>query len=1824
VSWRDGLVNLTASNRLLNFKPRKTSAVRILAPGSAEITRGLNSKTDFIFLPPVGPESNDEDGGTEVHAGPGGSGGSRRRRAMCGLNTELPRSELANALRNLLRRSNQDFLDRGLWVLYLAVGTLTWDDETGSRFSSPLVLLPVELVSLGRNQLPYLRAAEQDPVVNPALALRLGQSGVALPTIDELEGADPDDVLAKFRVAVPSEKRWTVEDSVVLSYFTFAKEAMYRDLLENESLIADHPAIAALAAGGRGSEVGDFHFEPIPDSETDLRAAATGTPLVLDADSSQRACVAAAVEGKSFVMDGPPGTGKSQTIANMIGALLHAGKTVLFVSEKAAALDVVRNRLANVGLGAYMLELHSHKATRKQVADALGEALDNRPVPSPALSALNLDQVRCRQDELNRYAKSMNVKRTPLEESLHVVLGWISRLNDVPAAPMAGIGPVSLTVGELAEVRRTAEALARAWRPAEQGRSFIWRGVTERRSMEARLYSAVQALERLRSTTNANPDLVEAFDLRSPAQAPTLDALLAQRAARPAGVPDEWLTVDDFETVQALVHRMTGVLAQLSERRAELTRQAGVPWSSVPLPTDIQAPDLAGHSKREPPSVEVDHLTATRALSLADRLVADIAMLEKRRGSLVRIATSLAMPAPDSFGEAENLLALARVALEEDRPERAWLTGGITVAGRARTELEATSSRLAEAESKGASYYQSSLLDHDVTALHQRFTGEHRGLRKLGAAYRLDKKEVATFARPDVRRQETLAKLDLAVSWKDAADEYEAAQSRHAPMLGAYYSGRSTDYQRVSRALTLADEVMRRCGDDHIADVAARIAQDATPDPQLAAEVSDTETDLGRWRAGLAPEPAAAARPALLTSTVNQAIDWLRANVDVLRAVAGLSKTVSAAVGKELVFNEAQRLLVLRAEVEKASAALAQATPDFRDGCGELYRGERTSTTEIEFATGWARRTRSVATGADRALEHGQVAALQDSEPLDALRVAIDRWKAARRAVLESFDAGRRPQMSEDLDDYDDAAGLLEELRGDTAGQDEWFSYEEGRAKLDNFGLVGAVEFCIAERISADIVPSVLEKALLKEWADHQIATDPDLAIVRAEDRDALVAEYRALDHRLIAAAVGDILRECNARRPRVNIGQSAIIRREADKKRRHMPVRQLLERTSSVVQTIKPCFMMSPLAVSQYLPPHLTFDVVIFDEASQVAPQDAINCIYRGRALVTAGDQKQLPPTNFFAGVDDDGDEWTEESDDAQDFESILDLAKGSGAYQSLTLRWHYRSRHENLIAFSNSSFYRGKLITFPGAEHEGPDVGVELIPANGVYRRGTSRDNPVEAAKVVERVLHHFSSRPTRSLGVVTFSESQAAMIESTLEVARRDRPDLDRFFTADRLDGFFVKNLEAVQGDERDVMIFSLGYGPDEHGKFTLQLGPVTRPGGWRRLNVAVTRARFRNEIVASIGAADISETSASEGVRHLRRYLDFAERGIAALALDVSEGGDAESPFEESVIAAVRSWGYDVVPQVGAAGYRIDFGVHHPDHAGVFMLGVECDGFQYHSSKTARDRDRLREQVLRGLGWRLHRIWGTSWYRNRNGEEIRLRRSLEEASLAPIRGLLGGGPGEQESVGLRPVIEVEAVVLDEAPRWAAPYRTADPGQLPYWVDVSDPSSRYQLRGPLTDIVEIEGPVHIGVIHQRVRAAWGIGQVGSRIRSNINAAIKASNLVREGDFVRTASEATVLVRTPTDECTRSIAQVSDAELSLALLNFVRDAGGIVENDLTVAAARLFGWNRRGPDIAPRLSRLIGSLLGQGLLVLTDGELNVGSGTAQFLLGQSRDDPN
>lgn len=1786
--WRDGLVNLSGVNRLIKFKASKTGSVFFDSPSPQAIVNGLAAGTEWRIQ------------GTAAPIEPDGDGSSRDEQPVTKMleGSDVLRSprvdtELGPVLRNLMRKANTEFLDRGLSVLHVAFGMLRWKDVDDTPMSSPLLLIPAALHSTGPKGTPTLGPGEDDTVFNPGLLLRMRELGVTLPDIDDTSAINLNDLFDAVTDSVAEHDGWKVEPTVVLSSFSFSKEAMYRDLLENQDVILDHPIVRALGTKDPASQSTEFVFEAIEPADIDRLAPPEQIPLVLDADSSQRAAVAASISGRSFVMDGPPGTGKSQTIANMIGALLHSGKSVLFVSEKAAALEVVRNRLADAGLENYLLELHSHKASRKEVAAALANALDNVPVPPKAMDELKRSSVADQRKRLNAYAEAMNCVREPLSMSVTQVLGILGNLTHVPAAPIPETAPSDLTQSTYQATQQTAVRLERAWRPAEQGSTYLWRDVIDASSLDIRLYQADSTLEELRSVAGINDDLSAAFGLTRPSHAATMVALLNQQhIQRPIGTLDDWLTTTDWDAHTDLRTQLETAIREVRDAERTFRSDAGVPWTEVPTASDLPDTPSAAGTGHDP--LDLGGLDAATADQVADQFETIAGRLTDRLESVTRLADRHGLLEVSTFEDAERVVSLINMGFEEARPVRSWLTrDGLKQAQESFQVLSAATAKLRAAESAACAYFTFDALNAPVADLHDRFTHRHKGLRKLGGEYRTDKKTVAALLRETASVEDGINHLPLAITWAEAAKEFNNLAGLRAADLGTYWQCLRTDFNIPRRALEVADAALHLLPETGAPPALCDYLTSGEPPAAYRTLAHDILHEFHTWKASLQPAPALTGRPELLLEPISVSIEWLTAHVAPLRQAAERTRAVDTATGQTRTLGDTNRLLELRATTAATRADFEDNAHTYVAAFQDHYQGVNTDVGLLDEALGWTAHVREIV---GRPLSEEQVKALADSHYTDNLAQALDKWTRARDRIVDAFAPNRRDDLLAELDDYRNAPDFIADLRRDSTGQEEWFTYTEVREQLAQLGLDTAVDFCIDQRVPAQQVPAVVERALLRAWADNTIHQDQRLRPLRSEDHTALVEEYRSLDKQLIINATSDIIRAVNTRRPSATgVGEPGIIRREGMKKTRHMPVRDLISRTRNTSLAIKPCFMMSPLAVSQYLPADMNFDVVIFDEASQVTPGDAINCVYRGNALILAGDDKQLPPTSFFERAVDEDDE---SETDIADFQSVLELAKGCGAFNNLRLKWHYRSRHENLIAFSNQKFYEGKLVTYPSAKSEGPAVGVEFFHAHGVYRRGGGADNPAEAAKVAERVIDHFTNRPTLTLGVVTFSVAQADAIFDALDKARETRRDLDRFFDNDnRLDAFFIKSLESVQGDERDVIIFSIGYGPDEAGKVTTNFGVLNKPKGWRRLNVAITRARQRVEVIASLRAGNIPP-SENESVEHLRAYLDYAERGQPALAIDLGPSGlGPDSPFEESVINTIRSWGYTIEPQVGTAGFRIDIGVRHPAHPGTFALGVECDGYQYHSAPAARDRDRLRDEVLKGLGWRLHRLWGTGWYRNRDREEERLRAAIEDAIDADDN----TSDGTQRLQ--RPAVTTAEVDHYSAPSWTTPYSVATIKRLPRWTDPADQGSRFDMVQAMNDMANAEGPVHIDLIHQRVRAAWDIGRINYRVRDNIDAAIDLAQVTREGDFIDTPNRPVDRVRTPANDVARKVEQVHDAELRLAFTFLLRDVGATPRDDLVTAVARLFGWNRTGTDIGRRLNDALHALLNTGDITDNDG---------------------
>jgi very-short-patch-repair endonuclease/DNA polymerase III delta prime subunit len=589
---------------------------------------------------------------------------------------------------------------------------------------------------------------------------------------------------------------------------------------------------------------------------------------------------------------------------------------------------------------------------------------------------------------------------------------------------------------------------------------------------------------------------------------------------------------------------------------------------------------------------------------------------------------------------------------------------------------------------------------------------------------------------------------------------------------------------------------------------------------------------------------------------------------------------------------------------------------------------------------------------------------------------------------------------------FDPLLNFLNIIEIDLADLQAWMEYQENVKSLARLGV--KKKFLDAIRLmnlEAEQWFPVLERNVYQTCLNAILVAKPELKNFDIEVHERRIQAFSSLDFNQLEIAQ-DRLRSKHGENwqswQTQSTAQSQLrqLKEENKKKRGHSTIRKMLNDSAKgipeLVKALKPCWMMSPLSVSQYIDPEIIhFDVLIFDEASQIRTEEVIPAIIRSDQVIVIGDRKQLPPTSFFTSGESDEDE----EQDVESYESVLDEC--STFMFERYLKWHYRSQDERLIAFSNLHFYDSQLVSFPNPM-QNPELGVwfKHVP-DGVYDRGGRRDNRREAEVVAEMALQHIKSSPNQSLGIIAFSKAQENAIQEQLEILYKKHPALEEF-CRENSPQFFLKALENVQGDERDVILLSVGYGRDANGKLSLNFGPLNKRGGERRLNVAITRAKSKITLISSIRSGEIDRAgTSSEGVRIMCDYLSYAESGGSKLqGMSCQEGLHFDSPFEEDVYHALANHkalqNYIIRTQIGCSGYRIDLAVSHKDCPGEFILGIECDGASYHRSPTARDRDRLRQQILEKLGWKIHRIWSTKWFHSKSEQLEVLVANIEAMS------------------------------------------------------------------------------------------------------------------------------------------------------------------------------------------------------------------------------------
>ena len=1523
------------------------------------------------------------------------------------LQTKLFDGELASRLRLIRDRARSNLNDRGVGTLFAAFGFLEWypQQQPGQPLLAPLLLVPIEVERQRRSSGAVHTVAwtGEDPKVNETLSAYLRQRFEIL--LPEFDGDDsPETFFTKVGAVCATHEQWQVRRFLTLQNFSDSKLAIHGDLQtdawHHNTELVNHAGVRDLVSKA-GITNPNPHLNPEDDEEPAASGTASPLELVYEADSSQYQVVQDGLSGSNLAVIGPPGTGKSQTITNLIAAAMSEGKTVLFVAEKLTALRVVYKRLQQADLDRFCFNLHSHGIRMAAVRAALQRRIDT-PLTSfdEAMYEQRARALATQREALQLYANLMGLKFGQLGDTVHDVMWKAIRSREAISGLPSGLNTIVIEDSEHLsqeqvtnvrnDIRGLSDALGALHREHE-GASATWHGVTRSDLSPPEIDSALdrtalwcQVLGSLCDwlrTSGIDPSELNRDSL------PQLDSAIKLLSRHEQfGRLHDLSTLADPQVMQSTLAASSSA-ASMDRIRAGLMRQFGVDAKKAPLQQRYealarQASDLA--------CLDVS------AVDLPD-MVTEL----RQRAKRVRRSDAIARRLGDVLGLSgldNPVAATADLAVNELRQ----VDREILLAREKGLTSEQAAATLAELETKVQTVREqrarlSQAFDLPAEMNVERLREAARDLERsrLPALLSRRVRQATRLHRSFRRGREKLPRTDTANELRQIADYFDAirellSNADGKRLIGQAWKGHETDLAIPVAVSAWASEVSRRIagvgnGREEVRDLLLsgnlKILDEAQILIRELKEASVTEASVTE---AIFPETA----PEVLEERAGH--------------IEALSQGLTA-----VDFPGRRRI----GDVSSVAEALVEYEENRREVTQFLADQDRRKDTALIDAEELAR------------LAEITTSIRESGIPASVWQTATGLLQQSSDGEIEPLSRGLTQRIQEEVAEWDTLVDLLgidtpefvgtnanllalkergERCLNARAALISWSRFLHARHNL--LSGVCAPLVNAMERTDVDLrrlhglfgylLYRSLADAVFKRFPKLQNLTGDQLTNHRKEfgkiDKEIQELERSRVAHRVQRRHIPS----GNNIGPPRTYTELALINHQLGLQRASISVREMVHRAYGALRQLKPCFMMSPTTVAELLPRQTElFDLVIIDEASQVLPADAIGALARGKSAVIVGDPQQLPPTTFFQGAG----ATAEDEDGAlvDSTEAILDLALAVWT-PSRRLRWHYRSRNSALIQFSNQNFYSNDLVVFPSSFEGSDEDGVNYHQVvDGIY---ANRRNPAEAQAIVDAVLVFVADHRNwnKSLAIVAMNQSQRDLLDELLDAAAAKNRDLRRFINRweTTLDPFTVKNLEMVQGDERDVIFISTVFGPANRGGPVAQtFGPITLAGGERRLNVLFTRARHRIDVFSSMRANDVRPSpGANRGPHILRDYLEYAATGQLHGGIDT--GRAMESPFEEHVASRLSAAGFHITPQVGVASYRIDLGVQHHEYPHGYLLGVECDGAMYHSAPSVRDRDRLREAVLRDLGWEIYRIWSTDWFTDPDREMSKLLEHLDE--------------------------------------------------------------------------------------------------------------------------------------------------------------------------------------------------------------------------------------
>lgn len=1565
------------------------------------------------------------------------------------LQTLLFQNNLDGHLKKIRQQSELAINESGVNVLYLALGFLEWyeDRQSDVKRLSPLFVVPISLTRSAtvsrkgfRN---YTVSARDDGLFNNInLMQRMKRDfGIILPSIDD--EISPEAYFNKVSSAISSmDTRWKVRRYAAVCLLNFTKQLMYEDLNPNkwpiENNIANHKLIRQFF-DSQDESTADAPVSLGQSSEyliDEISEVHSNFPIVFDADSSQHSALIDVIDRKNLVIEGPPGTGKSQTITNLIAACMNKGLSVLFVAEKLAALEVVKRRLDSAQLGDFCLELHSHKSGKTQVISSLMDSFDRRSnLPQGSELAEKITQYENHRIELHKYAEKLNTEWASTGFTPHqIIQSYVNFNEQLPRAhkfSLVNIDASSINEQKIQEHLEAAERIQSIFESVKQQvpeknlSMHPWFGVNNgdltNNDREALLQSLENWTLKIESISDRLINLssklgVTISTIPSGNELRNIKSTIDQNNEN---ITESLLeNISDLKEHYVTLGNLHSDIVETENKLSDLTKYF--------IPDYIKSSAKARSTLESLMKIRNEFgVSGTAPLQVLKNHPENLNTLQRKYDSLLEERKHLSEHVPPSFYEvAESNLNGLKVTAEllsitADLPvDHYSLRTQNHADPEYKTALDEIELKITELQTLRFeldsifNLKKATDLNQAKSSLVTLKTSSFFGF--LSRETRAAKKHLKEITHPNVDYQQSKEQLPKLVQYLQGLDLLEHVQKRYS-ILGSTYQGINTNI-KVNRKLN-----------------------------QWSRAVAERYSKSGRKNAERMNDLLN------LDSAIAKAL-YLAGNSDLVHRANSTYKSIEKLQSiygnyfrdfheNESLLDNESRISSLSIELNNSIEAVLETISDENVTINQL----------IEASTNWLNLTQDY-------LEYEQLPEYQMFVP-KLFRLKTDHNEKSKcsnghidagiclgklaaeseffeSTVLKDPSLGQLNRLTNSItglsSELDNVSTLREEFsiigkvdidqwllhcRGfadictknrqaldNRYWLDTWMSYQRTKVRILTDTLS---PLCVAledHTLASNDVAVAIKRDMFSLMAEHMMNTDDELRNYDGIGIQAVREQFQRYDKELLELQRLKIATECCKQSiPKGNssgkvgtFSEFGLIKHEKSKKTKHIPIRSLLKRAPQAIKALKPCFMMSPMSVAQYLEPgQFEFDIVVMDEASQIKPQEALGAIARANQLVVVGDPKQLPPTSFFDKISSNEDDDDSEEVGLDQAESILDSV--IPIFPTRRLRWHYRSQHESLIAFSNRYFYDSNLVLFPSPFKQSPDYGIKFtLLENGFIDSGV---NSVEAIKVVDRVCHHLLNFENESVGVVAMNVRQRDEIDAILEKRISEDPLLQAAWgkNSKKEESLFIKNLENVQGDERDVIIISMTYGPESVGGVTYQrFGPINSDTGWRRLNVLLTRSKKRMEIISSMRAGDVKVTDTSKlGVKSLRNLLHYCETGNLQAAEHTGRAPDSD--FEISVIRKLNAAGYEAEPQVGVSGFYIDVAVRNPDRPGELLMGIECDGATYHSARSARDRDRLRQEILENLGWNIRRIWSTDWFRNPEAQMRPIISELEQLRI-----------------------------------------------------------------------------------------------------------------------------------------------------------------------------------------------------------------------------------